>query len=170
MAYARGVIMGIGGLRSAPESQSPGRGSEGMQDSEPGSPQALCLRGEVVEIFDHQGRRLIRVAIESGTILDLALDPAPDVHLGDHVRIDVCLHIRDLVESAALLGPLPKIYLITVSIAKLDGLSLELSPAIEEAVPRAVEAARDLVRAECAAPRSGASRRSATDGRNAPIS
>lgn len=61
--------------------------------------------------------------------------------------------LRDLVESAALLGPLPRIHLVTVSIAKLDGLSLEMSPAVEAAVPRAVEAARALVLAECTAPR-----------------
>ncbi len=56
--------------------------------------------------------------------------------------------LRDLIESAALLGPLPKIHLITVSIRELNGLSLELSPAVEAAVPHVVEVARKLLRAE----------------------
>lgn len=56
----------------------------------------LCLRGEVVQISERQGRRLIRVAVESGTILDVAVDPPPDVHLGDHVLIDASLNIERL--------------------------------------------------------------------------
>ncbi len=69
--------------------------------------------------------------------------------------------LRDLVESAALLGPLPKIHLVTVSIPGLNGLSLDLSPAVAAAVPRVIEVTFDLVRAECAGrepaePQSGA--------------
>ncbi len=71
---------------------------------EPGRPQALCLRGEVVQISEHEGRRVIRVAIESGTILDIAFDlpldmpfdMPSDVHLGDHVLIDASLRITRL--------------------------------------------------------------------------
>jgi hydrogenase maturation protease len=42
--------------------------------------------------------------------------------------------LRDLIESAALLAPLPKIYLITVSIAQPQSMKMELSPAIAESL------------------------------------
>jgi hydrogenase maturation protease len=38
--------------------------------------------------------------------------------------------LRDLVESAALLGPLPEMFLITVSISAFQFMSTELSPQI----------------------------------------
>jgi hydrogenase maturation protease len=53
--------------------------------------------------------------------------------------------LRDLVESAALLGPLPKMYLFTVSIAAVQPMSLELSPAVRSAVPGVAAAVRALV-------------------------
>jgi hypothetical protein len=63
---------------------------------ESGRPQALELRGEVVEILDRDGQRRVKVAVESGTILELALAPLPDLHLGDHVLIGVSLSIERL--------------------------------------------------------------------------
>jgi hydrogenase maturation protease len=42
--------------------------------------------------------------------------------------------LRDLIESAVLLGPLPKIYLITVSIAQPQSMQMELSPAVAESL------------------------------------
>ncbi len=67
--------------------------------SEPGRPQALCLRGEVVQISEREGRRVVRVAVESGTILDVALDMPPDLHLGDHVLIDAFLRVERLEQD-----------------------------------------------------------------------
>jgi hypothetical protein len=66
-------------------------------DVEPGGPQALSLRGEVVEILDRDGQRRVKVAVAAGTVLDLALAPLLDVHLGDHLLIDVTLRIEHLV-------------------------------------------------------------------------
>lgn len=43
--------------------------------------------------------------------------------------------LKDLIESAALLGHLPKIYLITVSISQDQELKMELSPEIEARIP-----------------------------------
>ncbi len=54
--------------------------------------------------------------------------------------------LRDLVESAALLGPLPTIDLITVSIAKVQPMTIELSPALQAALPAVVETVRALLR------------------------
>lgn len=43
--------------------------------------------------------------------------------------------LRDLLESAALLGPLPGLYLITVSIEKIQSLTVDLNPSIRAAIP-----------------------------------
>lgn len=43
--------------------------------------------------------------------------------------------LRDLIESAALLGALPKIDLITVSISEIRPMTLEPSPAVAAALP-----------------------------------
>jgi len=48
--------------------------------------------------------------------------------------------LKDVVEAAALLGPLPKTYLVTVSVAPPRGLTLTLSPAVEAALPGVVAA------------------------------
>lgn len=53
--------------------------------------------------------------------------------------------LRDLLESAALLGPLPTLYLITVSIGRLQGMSVELSPAVRDAIPEVVRRAREIL-------------------------
>ncbi len=51
--------------------------------------------------------------------------------------------LKDLIESAALLGDLPRVDLVTISISSLSSLTLELSQPVASALPR-VEA---LVRA-----------------------
>jgi len=48
--------------------------------------------------------------------------------------------LKDVVEAAALLGPLPKTYLVTVSVLEPRGLSLMLSPPVEAALPSVVAA------------------------------
>lgn len=47
--------------------------------------------------------------------------------------------LRDLIETAVLLGPLPDITLITVTIAEIKSMVMELSPEVAGALP-AVEA------------------------------
>lgn len=56
--------------------------------------------------------------------------------------------LRDLVESAAITGPLPKLYLIAVSIHDIRSMVTELSPAVQESLPKVVEIARDLLNSE----------------------
>ena len=53
--------------------------------------------------------------------------------------------LRDLLESAALLGPLPRMYLITVSIEQLQSMSVELSPRVKDAIPEVVRLARSIL-------------------------
>jgi hydrogenase maturation protease len=44
--------------------------------------------------------------------------------------------LKDLIESASLLGPLPKTTLITVSVDPEQSLNMELSPIISESVSK----------------------------------
>ena len=44
--------------------------------------------------------------------------------------------LKDLIESAALLGDLPEVDLITVSIGDLGLMTMELSPAVAAALPQ----------------------------------
>jgi hydrogenase maturation protease len=48
--------------------------------------------------------------------------------------------LRDLIESAAMLGPLPMVHLITISIADIRCVTTELTPAIQRALTVVVEA------------------------------
>jgi len=54
--------------------------------------------------------------------------------------------LRDLIESAALLGPLPKIYLITVSVGELQPMETTLSEPVREAIPRVHELVSELLK------------------------
>lgn len=55
--------------------------------------------------------------------------------------------LRDLVETSALLGPLPNITLITVSIAEIKSMVIELSPAVAAALPAVAALVRRTVEA-----------------------
>lgn len=52
--------------------------------------------------------------------------------------------LRDLIEAAALLGHLPQVTLITVSIDEIAPMQTSLSPAVEAAIP-AVRALVDML-------------------------
>jgi hydrogenase maturation protease len=53
--------------------------------------------------------------------------------------------LKDLIESASLLGELPKMYLVIISIKKFQNLSLELSENILTAIPKVVETIKSLL-------------------------
>ena len=53
--------------------------------------------------------------------------------------------LRDLVEGTVLLGSLPQIALVTVSIAEIRSMVTTLSAAVESAIPRVRQVVRDLV-------------------------
>jgi hydrogenase maturation protease len=53
--------------------------------------------------------------------------------------------LRDLIESAALLGPLPTMHLITVSIAEIQSGTMELTPAVQGALVDVVAAVRRVL-------------------------
>jgi hydrogenase maturation protease len=56
--------------------------------------------------------------------------------------------LRDLLESATLLGPLPELFLVTVSIKTLQGLSTELSPKIKDSIPAVIQSVRGILDSE----------------------
>jgi hydrogenase maturation protease len=56
--------------------------------------------------------------------------------------------LRDLLESATLLGPLPELFLVTVSIKSLQGLSTELSPGIKDAIPGVIQTVLEILDSE----------------------
>lgn len=53
--------------------------------------------------------------------------------------------LRDLLESASLLGPLPRLYLFAVSVRFGDTLSLELSPPVRAALPELLHGIRRVL-------------------------
>ncbi len=53
--------------------------------------------------------------------------------------------LRDLIAAAALLGPLPEIDVITVSVAELKPMTMDLSPPVAAALPAVTRCVRALV-------------------------
>jgi hydrogenase maturation protease len=53
--------------------------------------------------------------------------------------------LRDLIAAAALLGPLPSIEVVTVSVDELKPMTLELSPPVAAALPEVARRVRALV-------------------------
>ncbi|MDD2763663.1 MAG: hydrogenase maturation protease [Opitutaceae bacterium] len=56
------------------------------------------------------------------------------------------LGLRDLFAAAALLGPLPEIDVITVSVAELKPMTLDLSPPVAAALPEVARLVRELLK------------------------
>lgn len=53
--------------------------------------------------------------------------------------------LRDLIEAAVLSGPLPKIWLVTVSINELQSMQTTLTPAVDAAIPAVIARVRQLL-------------------------
>jgi hydrogenase maturation protease len=53
--------------------------------------------------------------------------------------------LRDLLESATLIGPLPKLYLITVSIPSIQPMSMDLSPPVRNSLPEVIRTAHTII-------------------------
>ncbi len=53
--------------------------------------------------------------------------------------------LRDLVEAAFLLGPLPRIHLITISVDTLQPMSMTLSPQVRQAIPQVVQLTHRII-------------------------
>lgn len=53
--------------------------------------------------------------------------------------------LKDMIESVALLGVSPKIYLITVTIDKIQSMQLDLSPEINDSIPNVVKKVKEVL-------------------------
>ncbi len=53
--------------------------------------------------------------------------------------------LRDLLETAQLIGPLPKLYLVTISIDSIQAMSMELSPPVRQSLPEVATAVRSII-------------------------
>lgn len=47
--------------------------------------------------------------------------------------------LKDLVDSAAILGMLPRVVLVTISVADLQPMQMTLSPAVEASLPAVID-------------------------------
>jgi hydrogenase maturation protease len=88
-------------------------------------------------------------------VVDAALDQFP----AGHIRVlhpkyakdfptQLSAHeigLKDLLDAAFLLGSMPKIYLVAISVKDFQDMGMELSPEIEAAIPEAVKQIKKLV-------------------------
>jgi hydrogenase maturation protease len=54
--------------------------------------------------------------------------------------------LRDLIESTAVLGELPKMYLITITIDSIQSMELELSPEIKKQIPVVIGKVKEVLK------------------------
>jgi hydrogenase maturation protease len=54
--------------------------------------------------------------------------------------------LRDLIDSARVLGYLPEIYLVAISVKSFQDLGIELSPQAESAIPEAMQCINTIIR------------------------
>ena len=53
--------------------------------------------------------------------------------------------LKDMIESITILGKVPKIYLITVTIDSIQSMHMELSDKVKSAVPNVIEKIDELI-------------------------
>jgi hydrogenase maturation protease len=89
----------------------------------------------------------------------IIIDASLDEHPPGHVRVlhpryakdfprQLSAHeigLKDLIDSAILLGKMPVLHLIAISVSDFQDMGMELSPAVENAIPAAIQCVKDLV-------------------------
>ena len=87
------------------------------------------------------------------------IDASLDEHPAGHVRVlqpryakDFPKHLsaheiglKDLLDSAILLGNMPKLHLVAISVTDFQDMGMDLSPEVAAAVPVVVERVREMV-------------------------
>jgi len=53
--------------------------------------------------------------------------------------------LRDLLESAMLIGPLPRLFLVAVSVDDIQPMRMDLSPGVEAALPKIVQTVHQVL-------------------------
>ena len=54
--------------------------------------------------------------------------------------------LKDLIDSAILLGNMPELHLIAISVKDFQDMGMDLSPEVEAAIPVAIQKVRELVK------------------------
>ena len=88
-------------------------------------------------------------------IVDASLDQFPPGHVrilhpryADDFPRQLSAHeigLKDLIDSACLLGNMPQIHLVAISVGDFQDMGMELSPEVELAIPEAMRWVRKLV-------------------------
>jgi hydrogenase maturation protease len=89
-------------------------------------------------------------------IVDASLDAFPPGHVrvlqpkfAEDFPKQLSAHeigLRDLIDSARILGCLPEIYLVAVSVKNFREMGMELSPEAESAIPEALQCINTIIR------------------------
>jgi len=89
----------------------------------------------------------------------IVVDAALDQFSAGHVRVlrpkyakdfpqQLSAHevgLKDLLDAAFLLGNMPKIYLVAISIKDFQDMGMKLTPEVEKAIPDAIKQVKELV-------------------------
>jgi hydrogenase maturation protease len=88
-------------------------------------------------------------------IIDASLDQFPNGHVrvlypkyAKDFPIQLSAHevgLKDLLDAAFLLGNMPKIHLVAISIKDFQDMGMELTPEVEAAIPEALKTVKELV-------------------------
>jgi len=54
--------------------------------------------------------------------------------------------LKDLIDSAILLGNMPDMHLVAISVKDFQDMGMDLSPEVEAAIPEAIEKVREIVK------------------------
>jgi hydrogenase maturation protease len=89
----------------------------------------------------------------------IIVDAALDEHPAGHVRVlhpryakdfpkQLSAHeigLKDMLDAAGLLGDMPQIHLVAISVKDFQDMGMELSAEVEGAIPEAIRCVRELV-------------------------
>jgi hydrogenase maturation protease len=53
--------------------------------------------------------------------------------------------LKDLIDAACLLGNMPHLHLVAISVKEFQDMGMDLSPKVENAIPEAIKCVRELV-------------------------
>jgi len=74
-------------------------------DSAP--PSRFRALGSVAEILDRDGCPRVLVVLDAGALIEVAIDSAGDVHLGDRVSVEGSLALNGRAEASAAVTGVP---------------------------------------------------------------
>jgi hydrogenase maturation protease len=89
----------------------------------------------------------------------IIIDASLDHYMPGHIRVlhprfatdfpkQLSAHeigLKDLIDAACLLGNMPQLHLIAISVKEFQDMGMELSPEVKNAIPHAIKCVRELV-------------------------